>query len=60
MAIQGAYSVTAENSAESTRVRISTRVTKLREDFLSAIPYVCGELSPQVQMEIISITEHTS
>ena len=27
------------------RVRISDRVTRLREDFLAAAPYVCGERS---------------
>jgi formate C-acetyltransferase len=45
MAVQGAYSIIAGNGAESARVRISNRVTKLREDFLSAMPSVCGERS---------------
>jgi len=45
MAVQGAYSVVAENGGTDLRFRISDRVTALREGFLSATPHVCGERS---------------
>ena len=45
MAVQGTYRVPAENNAEHTRVRISSRVSRLREDFLCTVPQVCGERS---------------
>jgi hypothetical protein len=73
MAVQGVPIIEAENSTTTTRVRISDRVTKLRETFIATKPYVCGERSHlfteywkqsgskpivQVQMGIISRTEH--
>ncbi len=45
MAIQGAPVVEAGNSIADKRVRISDRVTKLRESIISTTPYVCGERS---------------
>ena len=45
MAVQSAHSVATDSSATNTKIRISTRVSKLREAFLSATPYVCGERS---------------
>jgi len=45
MAIQGAPVVEAGNSIADKRVRISDRVTKLRESFIATKPYVCGERS---------------
>ncbi|MBW1824756.1 MAG: hypothetical protein JRI87_09345, partial [Deltaproteobacteria bacterium] len=45
MAIQGAYNLVNEKNSTGTRVRISDRVTKLRESIISTTPYVCGERS---------------
>ena len=42
MAVQSAHSMVVDRTK---RVRISDRVTRLREDFLAAAPYVCGERS---------------
>ena len=43
MAVQSAYSVATDSS--TTNARISNRVSKLREAFLSTPSYVCGERS---------------
>jgi len=45
MASRSIANVAADKRPTYTRIRISNRVNKLRDDFLSSTPYVCGERS---------------